>query len=254
MAHVCVARFSEFTVYQPAKGAVPEQMVELERVGKIVLRYPVTGEDNRLIDLSRRFRDWAGMHEKTAAAVKKFAENGFYNQEFVPEIKTEILKGAKEPEAPPGPVFNARLFLLLAQEYDRQAAELEAELSRTDSAEKELFSRIKGFEQEDTGFSDGFGTPARSPDTGAYMIESRLRAWLYLMDSDPEPPMVMVTSSPAAVDAMKEMFENMEPMERFCEGTQEAFPDDGFCMKAYSIPELKRTICLIERLDKQGKK
>ncbi|MCF8110156.1 MAG: hypothetical protein K9J85_01570 [Desulfobacteraceae bacterium] len=254
MADACTARFSEVVVYQPAKGVLPEQMAGLERDGKIALRYPVTGDDRRLRDLSRRFLDWAGMHEKAAAAVKKFAEHGFYNQEFAPEIKTEILKGAREPEAAPGPVFNARLFLLLAQEYDRQAAELEAELSRTESAARDLFSRIKGFEQEDTGFSDGLGTSARSPDTGGYMIESRLRAWLYLMDADPEPPMALVTSSPAAVGVMQETFENMEPLERFCEETRKTFPDDGFGMKTYRIPELNRKVCLIARLDKQGKK
>ncbi|MFW5957526.1 MAG: hypothetical protein ACOCQ0_00040 [Desulfosalsimonas sp.] len=254
MANACSARFGEVVVYQPVKGVLPEQMAELEREGKIVPRYPVTGEDRRLRELSRQFRDWAGMHEKVAAALKKIGQDGFYNQEFAPEIKSEILKGSKESEASPDPVFNARLFLLLAQEYDRQAAELETELFRTDSAARDLFSRIKGFEQEDTGFSDGFGASPRVPDTGGYMSESRLRAWLYLMESDPQPPGVLVTSSRAAVDAMQEMFENTEPPEKFCEDIPDVSPNDGFGINVYRVSGFNRKVCLLFRADKEIEK
>lgn len=254
MARACAARFGGVVVYQPARGCLSEEMAALEQEGKIVLRYPLTGDDRRLINLSRQFLDWGKMHQGAAGALKKFAENGFYNQEFAPEIKSEILKGLKEPAADPGPVFNARLFLLLAQEYDSQAADLEAELSQTDIAARDLFSSIKGGTDENTGFSHGLDDYNKYQDTGGYMTESRLRAWQYLMDADPESPEILVTPSPAAVAAFQEIYGAMEPTDMLYEHGQQALPNDGFGMKTYRLSEFNRTVCLIARLDEELKK
>ncbi|MFP4572489.1 MAG: hypothetical protein ACLFNW_05935 [Desulfobacterales bacterium] len=249
MARACAARFGVVVVYQPARGLLSKEMAALEQEGKIVLRYPLAGDDSRLINLSRRFLDWGKMHQGAAAALKKFAENGFYNQEFAPEIKSEILKGLKEPAADPGPVFNARLFLILAQEYDRQAAELDAELSHADIAARDLFSTIKGGTDENTGFSNGLDDYNKSRDTGGYMTESRLRAWQYLMDADPESPEILVTPSPAAVEALQEIYGDMEPSDMLYEPGRQALPNDGLDMKAYRLSELNRIVCLLARQD-----
>ncbi|MCF8094724.1 MAG: hypothetical protein K9J79_05115 [Desulfobacteraceae bacterium] len=258
-ARACSARFGPVVLYQPAKGAVPEAMTALEKQGEIILRYPVTGDDRRLAHLAREFQDWGGMHEKSSAAVKKFAENGFYNQEFAPEISTEILKGPREPDQDPGPVFNARLFLLLAQEYDRQTAELEAELSLTDNAARDLFSGIKGGMEDHPGFSPGFDESARAPDPGGYMTEPRLRAWHYLMAADPEPASLLVTSSPAVIGAMQERFETMSALERLPEDIElyspkQGEPEDGYAVKIYKIRECSCFVCLLTCFEENLKK
>ncbi|MFW6080771.1 MAG: hypothetical protein ACOC7W_02575 [Desulfosalsimonas sp.] len=254
VAGACRVRFGPVVVYQPARGAATQSMKGLEEKGEIILRYPVKGDDRRLAGLADEFQKWGGMHEKAAAAVKKFTENGFYNQEFVPEIRNEILKGGpKEPAADPGPVFNARLFLLLSQEYDRQTAELEQKLSLTDTAARDLFSGIKGGIDEQPGFSDGFDDSSRATDPGGYMTESRIRAWRFLFDADADAPELLVTSSPAAVGVLQEWFESLEPVDcaseelNGFESLRKRF-DDGWEARFFMIRSCGRFVCLLTRL------
>ncbi|MFO7931729.1 MAG: hypothetical protein ACQETG_01225 [Thermodesulfobacteriota bacterium] len=256
LAGACRARFGPVVVYQPALGATPQSMKEIENEGEIVLRRPVTGDDRSLVHLAGQFQSWGGMHEKAAAAVKKMAEDGFYNQEFAAEIRNEILRGGpKEPEPEPGPVFNARLFLLLAQEYDRQTAELEHELSLTDSAAKDLFSSIKGGIDEHPGFSPGFDdSSAKAPDPGGYMTESRLRAWRFLLDADPDSPDLLVTSSPAAIGVLQEWYDSMSPVDPSSGQLQVSLsdqkdPDDGCDARFFLIRSCNRLVCLLTRCE-----
>lgn len=250
IARACKVRFGPVILYQPARGAVPEEVGRLEKQGEIVLRYPSTQSEDRLLQLARRFQDWGAMHEKASAAVKEFAESGFYNQEFAPEISTEILKGPKEQQHGPEPLFNAGLFLLLAQEYDRQTAELEKELSQTDKAARELFQGIKDGLEDYPGFSNGFDESVTAPDPGGYMTESRLRAWNYLLSSDPEPPAVLVTSSLAVIGVLKDRFDGMSAKHDNKENIvssmfEQGEPGDGYITEIYEIQGCNRLVCLL---------
>ncbi|MBS0013219.1 MAG: hypothetical protein KFF46_04535 [Desulfobacterales bacterium] len=225
------ACFGPPVVYQPADSAVPAFMEDLDRQGRIILRRPVHGEDKNLMDLARQYQNWGQMHQKHAAALKSFAEAGFYNQEFVPEISTEILKGGKDEPVAPDPVFMARLFLLMAQEFDRQAAELENDLAVTDRTAQQMFARIRG-QGGDFGPASGFladssgtGAGAASEDPGGYMPDARIRAWLRLAERDPDCPQIWITSSPAVLSAVDEHFETLTIPERLPENVQAGLPD-----------------------------
>lgn len=240
LASACHDRFGPVVVYQPAAGCTPAPLEALAASGRIILRFPVRGEDRRLAELARHFQSWGQLHSGDAAALKKFAENGFYNQEFAPEIRTEILKGERAPEPDPGPVFHARLFLLLAQEYDQQATELREDLERTDSAGRALFARMKGDAEEFPGFSADFGDTARAfaVDPGAYMTGPRLRAWRRLMAADPDPPRLLITSSAAVIDDLRERHETFRPVDT---PPEEIFsgpaPSGGLAMDFYRIED-----------------
>lgn len=254
LARACHARFGRVAVYQPAAGSTPASMQDLEAGGSIALKYPVQGDDQRLADLARHFQSWGEVHQKDAAVLKKFAESGFFSREFAPEISTEILKGPKETEPEPDPVFNARLFLLLAQEHDRQTFEIENELASTDDAARKMFAGIRGRTDDSPGFSDGFGYSAgpRAADPGAYMTESRLRAWNYLMDADQDPPSILVTSSRAVIESMQELFENMERLDSPPEDLQDVLPaegrtNDGLSLDFYKMGDCRRITVLVSR-------
>ncbi len=254
LAGACHARFGRVAVYQPAAGNTPASMQNLEAGGRIALKYPVKGDDQRLADLARHFQSWGEVHQKDAAVLKKFAESGFFSREFAPEISTEILKGPKETEPEPDPVFNARLFLLLAQEHDRQTFEIENDLALTDDAARKMFAGIRGRTDDSPGFSDDFGYSAGplAADPGAYMTESRLRAWKYLMGADQEPPSVLVTPSRAVIESMQERFENMERLDSPPEGLQgvlsaEGRKTDGFSLDFYKTGDCGRITVLIDR-------
>jgi len=226
-ARTC-ARFGPPVVYQPAEGAAPAFMEDLDRQGCIVLRRPVHGDDQHLMDLARQYQNWGQVHHKHAAALKSFAEAGFYNQEFAREISTEILKGGKDEPAGPDPVFIARLFLLMAQAFDRQAAELENDLAATDHTAQQMFAKIRGQGGDSgsaSGFSDdrvGAGAPE---DPGGYMPDARIRAWLRLAEQDPDCPQVWITTSPAVIAAVDEHFETLSIAEQLPENVQAGLPD-----------------------------
>lgn len=229
-ARTC-GHFGPPVVYQPSEGAAPAFMEDLDRQERIILRRPVHGDDRHLTDLARQYQNWGQVHQKHTAALKSFAEAGFYNQEFAREISTEIVKGGKEEHTAPDPVLIARLFLLMAQEFDRQAAELENDLTATDHTAQEMFARIRGqggVSGPDSGFSGnriGSGGAAGPEDPGGYMPEARIRAWLRLAERDPDCPQIWITSSPAVVSAVDEHFETLSIAKRLPENVQAAFPD-----------------------------
>lgn len=230
-ASACWARFGQVLVYQPASGAAPEPMEDLAAEGKILLQYPAKGDDQNLIKLARQFQGWGQVHHKHAAALKPFAEAGFYNQEFAPEISTEILKGGREEPPRQDPLFTARLFLLMAQEYDRQASELEIQLGAAQHAAMEMFAGIRGQPEESESFhvqQFSAAIPDRggsgSEDPGAYMPEARIRAWQCLAGADPEAPRLWLTSSPAVIEVLNEHFEPLTAMDSLPENVRAGLP------------------------------
>ncbi len=255
IAHAIHARFGATVVYQPAAGQTPAAMERLAAEGTIVLRFPVRGDERRLVELAGNYRDWGEVYQKDAAALKKISDTGFFHKEFAPEISTEIRRGPK-PEAPaPDPVFQARLFLFLAQEYDRQTAELQSELAATDRAEQEMFLRIRGGPEQSDRFSTGSTGASKNPvkDPGAYMTESRLRAWHTLMTADSDPPRLFVTPSQAVMEAVSEEDETLRKMDDPPEGVQimsgkTGGLDDGFKADFYELGSRDRIMALLQRV------
>lgn len=255
LAHASHARFGPIVVYQPAAGQTPAAMEKLAAEGRIVLRFPVQGDERRLVELAGNYRDWGEVYQKDAAALKKIADTGFFHKEFAPEISTEIRKGPK-PEAPaPDPVFQARLFLFLAQEYDRQTTELQSELAAMDRAEQEMFFRIRGGPEQSDRFSGGNSDAPKTPvkDPGAYMTESRVQAWHTLMDADSDPPNVFITSSQAVIEAVAEEDETLKkidapPEQLLIRPAEAGGRDDGVKADFYESGARKQIIVLIGRV------
>lgn len=232
-AQACMDRFGPAVVYQPAAGGLTASMQNLAEEDKIELRYPVKGDDRKLTDLAAQFQSWGQVHYGTSAGVKLHAESGFYNQEFAPEISNEILKGGKKDFPDPDPMFAARLFLLMAQEYDRQAEELENRLNATQMAAKQMFAKIKGQNsQEDMSGTSEFFTSmpdtgrSVSEDLGAYMTEARIRAWMRLAEVDRDLPFLWITSSRAVIDTLEEHFEPLTPIANLSENVLSGPVDD----------------------------
>lgn len=232
-AQACMDRFGPAVVYQPAEGGLTASMQNLAQEGKVELRCPVKGDDRKLTDLAKQFQSWGQVHYGTASAIKPHAESGFYNQEFAPEISNEILKGEKKDLPDPDPMFAARLFLLIAQEYDRQAEELENRLNATQMAAKQMFAKIKGqnSQKDLSGTSEFFTSMSEtkrsvSDDPGAYMTEARIRAWMRLAEVDPDLPPLWITSSRAVIDTLEEHFEPLTPVENLSENVLSGPVDD----------------------------
>jgi len=203
--------FGRTIVYLPTPTGFPEAMRQLQADGCIDLRVPYPDYEDRLKQSCREFKAWGEQHYGDGASLKKAFSDGFYNQSFTVQIRSDILKHDKAVETAPDPVFAARLFLLMAQELDAQQHDLDMELSLSIAAERELFDRMNG--QERTIHSPK--EQMKIADYGTVMTAARLSAWVYLLCKDAPESCFLVTNSRASVDQMMESFSDIRQVARF---------------------------------------
>lgn len=187
-------------VYQPNRHQVPEVLQQMAQNELIEIRTPVAGDEEKLARLLVDYRNWAAMHGPDPSGFFKLYKDTipYHDPDATSRIRAE-LKGkapAEKGEAQPDPLFQARVFLCLAQEYDRQNRELTADLVSFESMEQELLKTMTGQARQ--------AKKSKKPreDAGVHMTEQRLSAWSRLMAQDPDGPRVLVTDSPAVIDEL----------------------------------------------------
>ena len=223
-------RIGRFAVYQPVMGQTPAVLGGLFESGEIEIRHPVIGSEARIAELCRAYGTWGDIHQKDALRLNRLAGEGFYNQDFAVEISTEVRtkagdrsSGNPSPDLSgdvqkPDPLFNARIFLQMAQEFDRHESEIAASLKEADNASRHLFEALRGGDAE--ADTEALFVPQRSSlgkdpqsaspdDSGAVMTESRMTAWTLLAAHDTAPPDLFVTDSRAVMDWLADRFSSM---------------------------------------------
>jgi len=203
--------FGRTILYLPISAGFSETMRQLQADGCIDLRVPYPDDGDRLKQSCREFKAWGEQHYGDGASLKKAFSDGFYNQSFTAQIRSDILKHGTAVEAVPDPVFAARLFLLMAQELDAQQHDLDLELALSMAAERELFALMTGQE----GTPDSLGEQMKNADYGTVMTAARLSAWAYLLCKDALESCFLVTNSRASVDQMMESFPDITQVARF---------------------------------------
>jgi hypothetical protein len=206
-------RIGRFAVYQPVMGLSPKVLEGLSEAGAIELRHPVIGKEAYLQELCRAYSNWGGFYQKDALRLKRLADDGFYNQDFAAEIKSQILKsqGAERPGPQKAvaetadPMVNARMFLQLSQDFDISESEIQQGLEKAEKATRQLFEQLRG-EKPSKKRSGGAGAV---PDAGAVMTDARLAAWSLLSRTDAYLPEIFITDSRAVMARLSERFESM---------------------------------------------
>lgn len=203
--------FEKTSVYQPSALHIPPSVHAGTEAGTLVVRIPVTGEAEQLDAVLKGYRQWADTH---AGAEKAFLKAGgvdvpFYDEFSVNRIRTDLRKtlaGEPEPKGP-DPTFSARVFLCMAQEFDRHDWEVESDLTSYQSMEKDLMYQLRGdtADEDFPGLVPG-SSERRLPDPGTRRTGDRLRAWARLVLADPELPAVWVTPSPAVIEEIRDRF------------------------------------------------
>jgi hypothetical protein len=210
--------FPQTVIYQPTSGKIPEYLKKSADKGLLKIHASFGGDETRFGQLVREYRDWIECHKGSETSFVKTRIFDGVDMETIPmfngnstsQIKYDIKKGHIETQPQkPDAEFTARLFLLIAQEFDIQQDEFKRDLEHFQLMESNLFSDIRG-EDQFSGSSINNPDTIISDDLGRHKTGQRLSAWLKIFEQDPVAPDesgsgLFITSSHAVLEHIFEL-------------------------------------------------
>jgi len=212
--------FDTVAVYQPAVELVPEDMRRWCENSGLRLRFPAQNQDSQLIRILEDFHRWSSLQKDRrgiGAAYRKALEGGppFFESELPSHIRADIkrrISGSEIDDETGRDLFQARIFLAIAQELDRQADTLQSDLVRLADMERLLMESMHEPEEAAAALSSGrTGKIAGRREERDYMFEERLAAWSRLLRADAqlrdsEALAVFIAPGQTAVDAVRDAY------------------------------------------------
>ncbi len=210
--------FPQTVIYQPSSGNIPEYLKKSTDEGLLEIHAPFGGDETRFHKLVREYREWLEHHKGSDTTFFKtrifdgvdLETIPMYSENSTSQIKYNIKKGDIEKQVQkPDAEFTARLFLLIAQEFDIQQDEFKRDLEHFQLMENNLFSNIRG-EGEFSETSVKNTNTVISDDLGKNKTGQRLSAWLKIFEKEPIVPDefgsgLFITSSHAVVEHIMEL-------------------------------------------------
>jgi len=219
--------FRRTIVYQPVAETIASHLKARADTGGIDIRVPVNDDAGRLIGLLEEYRQWAGLHAGRNMRFFKTQSDRvpFFDDTSPHRLSAELKKRTAETPAieasVPEPLFDARVFLAVAQDFDGRQDELENGLSAYRAMERKFLNDLTcAPELPDIGL--GGGPALHAPDPGGHMTAERLRAFARLAREDKTEERLFITTSPAVIDALTDM---IEPAREVLRLTDMPFPD-----------------------------
>lgn len=197
--------FGRVVLYQPLCDT-PECVEKKPSLGSIITRrVPFATDSDGLRRAWMEFQAWGRRQGKEGASLKAMFQDGFHQPATAAQLRSDILhQNRPQPDAPDR-LFSARLFLLMAQELDARQYEVDRELLLVNRSERDLFAQMRG----DAIVGAAPDMAEYSGDYGAVMADARLSAWARLFVADDPGPCCWVTTSPAVMARMGEVFPEM---------------------------------------------
>ena len=212
------ACFRQTLVYQISDAKIPDDMQKLSRDGILDIRIPVKVSGEFLDKVLKDYRGWINAHQGMETAVLKTmaGEIPFFDETASSQIRADLRKtGRQTPSTEkPDPIFQAKLFLYMAQELDLQHTGLDQDLMDIKAMEDDFMKDLKGEDDEDQAWIIT-RKEWDTDDPGYYMTKERLKAWALLMQQDPEIFGLFVTTSRAVVEHLIDMVSEMEQVIRW---------------------------------------
>jgi hypothetical protein len=202
------AVFERLLLYRPSRLEPTGDLQAWVDRGALEIRIPVQGDEERLGVLLQEYRQWAEL--RGGGDLGRFKgrqeEIPFFDDQSPLKLRAEILgqgAGAKHDPDPADALFQARVFLQMAQAFDRQQHELHQALAAVDDRQQAMLRELGDYEKLPPGASR---RPAPAPDPGAHMTAERVAAWARLALQAPPSDAVLLTGSPAAWDLLADRF------------------------------------------------
>lgn len=189
-------------------------MQKLSRDGILDIRIPEEVNGEFLDKILEDYRNWINTHQGTETAVLRTMadEIPFFDESASSQIRADLKKTGKQipTEKKTDPLFNAKLFLHMAQELDLQVKILDQDLMAIEAMEKDFMRNLKG-EDDDDQAQATMQMVLEKDDPGHFMTTERINAWISIMLQDPQAPGLFVTTSRAVlehlIDIVPEMVE-----------------------------------------------
>jgi hypothetical protein len=207
------ACFRQTAVYQISGTKIPKDMQELSRNGILDIRIPVEANGKFLDNVLKDYRAWVNIHQGTETAFLAAMANKipFFDENASSQIRADLKKIGKQipAEEKPDPLFNAKLFLHMAQELDLQNAGLDQDLMDIDAMEDDFMKNLK-WEDDDDHARAVVRRQWDKNDPGHFMTTERINAWVSLMLQDPQASGLFITTSQAVLEHLIEIVSEME--------------------------------------------
>jgi hypothetical protein len=205
--------FKSIALYRPQEGPWPEGLKPLLAAGRIEERVPVRADNEALTQALAACRQWAferGLGSGGAGAFLKAQpkKTPLYDEDAVGRLRRQILNGG-QPEGDAeaqNPIFEARLFLAMAEAYDSDNENAALQLKMLQAVEDEALRELHGTAVADAKIGPSTAAIAAAEDRGAFMTATRLRAWSILASQGDDLPPLLVTDSPAVAAEILEHY------------------------------------------------
>jgi len=205
--------FRQIAVYQISAKKIPEDMQEMSKEGILDIRIPVEVDGGFLDKVLKDYRAWFNIHQGTETAFLAAMANKipFFDESASSQIRADLKKIKKQtpPEEKPDHLFNSKLFLHMAQEFDLQKKELDKDMMDIEAMEDDFMKNLK-WEDEDEHARGVARKALVKDDPGHYMTKERINAWASLMLQDSEVSGLYVTTSQAVLEYLIEIIPEME--------------------------------------------
>jgi hypothetical protein len=179
------AVFPRIALYQPRICRVPSMLHPFEQAGNLEIRVPVTEDSRKLETMVADYQNWARVHQGSDLAFLKSRQPAApFIDHLSSRIQSDILNYQDLPTEPaPDPVFNARLFLEIAADYDAQQADLNGDLAKIQHLENRFMEALGDNTEMEEPVPIG-NQPLFQEAPGDFMLAERLQAWsiLFLQD------------------------------------------------------------------------
>ena len=212
------ACFRQTAVYQISGTKIPDEMQELSRDGILDIRIPVEVNGEFLDKILKDYRSWINTHQGTETAfltamAKKIP---FFDENASSQIRADLKKSGKQisPQEKPDPLFNTKLFLQIAQEFDLQKKGLGRNMMDIEAMEDDFMKNLK-WEDDDDHARAVARKVLENDDPGHYMTTERINAWASLMLQDPQASGLFITTSRAVLEHLIDIVPEMEEVIRF---------------------------------------
>jgi len=220
MAETLYACFGKTVVYTPWKKNIPEEMHRLAEQGLLdisISEEPKKKDGEKLSTILKEYEAWANLHQDSRGIHLDFFKAmrnkiPFFNDTSASQIKADIkgITDGNPVRKETNPIFNARIFLSIAQNFDLQNDKIVQDMVSYETARIDLIKSLRA-EDEISPATTGYQNESKTDNLADsdHMIPERIEAWTLLTCCDPmqrtdEMSGLFVTSSRQAIDYLLE--------------------------------------------------